>query len=443
MYKSGFKGGFNMRRQAMEYLKKWKDKNNRKPLIIRGARQVGKTWLMKEFAKEHFEKVAYINFENNTRMKSVFENDYDILRMITALQIEANVSIDAENTLIIFDEVQEAPKALTSLKYFYENAPEYAIIAAGSLLGVAMHKGISFPVGKVEFMDLFPLSFKEFLIATGNEQLNNLISGENFELILSFKDKFIELLKKYYFIGGMPEAVKTFISENDFESVSQIQKNLLNLYEMDFSKHAPKEIVPRIRMVWNSIPSQLAKENRKFIYGRIREGARAKDFELAIQWLQDCGLIHNVYRVTKPGFPLKAYSDFRAFKIYMFDIGLLCAMGNLPSKVLIEGDRVFEEFKGAITEQFILQQLISELKMEPYYYTTDKSSGEIDFLVQKDSNIIPIEVKSSENLQSKSLKAYRDKYQPEFSVRTSLSDFRKETWLINIPLYAFSLIDNI
>jgi predicted AAA+ superfamily ATPase len=427
----------------MEYLEKWKDKKNRKPLIIRGARQVGKTWLMKEFARRYFEKVAYINFDNNPRMKSVFENDYDISRIIMALQIEAGMRIDAGNTLIIFDEVQEVPKALASLKYFYENASDYAILSAGSMLGVAMHQGVSFPVGKVEYMDLFPLNFKEFLSATGNGPLKELLSMENIELITSFKDKYIELLKRYFFLGGMPEIVKTFISEHDFESVSQIKKNLLDLYEMDFSKHAPKEIVPRIRMVWNSIPAQLAKENRKFMYGHIREGARAKDFELAIQWLQDCGLIHKVFRITKPGLPLKAAVDFRAFKIYLFDIGLLSAMVNLSPRVLIDGDRVFEEFKGAITEQYILQQLISELKLEPYYYTADKSSGEIDFLIQKGSNIIPIEVKASENLQSKSLKAYSDKYVPKFSVRTSLSNFRKESWLINIPLYAFSLVENI
>jgi len=427
----------------MEYLERWKNKKYRKPLIIRGARQVGKTWLMKEFARRNYEKVAYINFDNNPRMKSVFENDYDISRIITALQIEAGVRIDAENTLIIFDEVQEVPKALASLKYFYENASDYPILAAGSMLGVAMHHGVSFPVGKVEFMDLFPLTFKEFLSATGNEPLKELLSLENISLITSFKDKYIELLKRYYFLGGMPEVVKTFVSENDFESVSQIKKNLLDLYEMDFSKHAPKEIVPRIRMVWNSIPAQLAKENRKFIYGHITEGARAKDFELAIQWLQDCGLIHKVFRVTKPGLPLKAYVDLRAFKTYLFDIGLLSAMVNLPPRVLIDGDRVFEEFKGAITEQYILQQLITESKLEPYYYTTDKSSGEIDFLIQKGSDIIPIEVKASENLQSKSLKAYSDKYVPKFSVRTSLSDFRKESWLINIPLYAFTMIEDI
>jgi len=432
-----------MQRQAMEYLERWKNKKYRKPLIIRGARQVGKTWLMKEFARRNYEKVAYINFDNNPRMKSVFENDYDISRIITALQIEAGVRIDAENTLIIFDEVQEVPKALASLKYFYENASDYPILAAGSMLGVAMHHGVSFPVGKVEFMDLFPLTFKEFLSATGNEPLKELLSLENISLITSFKDKYIELLKRYYFLGGMPEVVKTFVSENDFESVSQIKKNLLDLYEMDFSKHAPKEIVPRIRMVWNSIPAQLAKENRKFIYGHITEGARAKDFELAIQWLQDCGLIHKVFRVTKPGLPLKAYVDLRAFKTYLFDIGLLSAMVNLPPRVLIDGDRVFEEFKGAITEQYILQQLITESKLEPYYYTTDKSSGEIDFLIQKGSDIIPIEVKASENLQSKSLKAYSDKYVPKFSVRTSLSDFRKESWLINIPLYAFTMIEDI
>lgn len=424
-----------MERFAMEKLIAWKDSKYRKPMIIRGARQVGKTWLMKEFGRREFEKVAYINFDQNTRMKGVFEGDLNIERLILALSAETGVSIKADNTLLIFDEVQEVPRALTSLKYFNENAPEYAIVAAGSLLGVALHQGTSFPVGKVDFLDLYPLNYKEFLLALGEERFVELLDCDDILMITTFKEKYIERLKEYYFIGGMPEVVYDFVRNKDFNKVREIQNNLLNYYQQDFSKHAPNILVPRLNMVWNSIPMQLAKENKKFIYGQLREGARAKDFELAIQWLEDCGLIHKVERISKPGLPLKAYMDLSAFKIYLSDVGLLSAMGELSVQAIVDGNRIFTEFKGALTEQFVLQQLISQLGLHAYYYSAEKSRGEVDFLVQGNSSIIPIEVKAEENLQAKSLKAFVEKYHPKYAVRTSMSDYREETWLINIPLY--------
>lgn len=424
-----------MERFAMEKLISWKDSKYRKPMIIRGARQVGKTWLMKEFGKREFEKVAYINFDQNTRMKGIFEGDLNIERLILALSAETGVSINADNTLIIFDEVQEVPRALTSLKYFNENAPEYAIVAAGSLLGVALHQGTSFPVGKVDFLDLYPLNYKEFLLALGEERFVEILDRDDIPMITTFKEKYIERLKEYYFIGGMPEVVYDFVRNKDFNKVREIQNNLLNYYQQDFSKHAPNILVPRLNMVWNSIPMQLAKENKKFIYGQLREGARAKDFELAIQWLEDCGLIHKVERISKPGLPLKAYMDLSAFKIYLSDVGLLSAMGELSVQAIVDGNRIFTEFKGALTEQFVLQQLISQLGLHAYYYSAEKSRGEVDFLVQGNSSIIPIEVKAEENLQAKSLKAFVEKYKPKYAVRTSMSDYREETWLINIPLY--------
>ncbi len=424
-----------MKRFAMEKLIEWKNSKYRKPLIIRGARQVGKTWLMKEFGKQEFEKVAYVNFDQNTRMKGVFEGDLNIERLILAISAETGISIDKKNTLLIFDEVQEVPRALTSLKYFFENAPEYAIVAAGSLLGVALHQGTSFPVGKVDFLDLYPLNYKEFLCALGEERFVSMLNSDDISMVTTFKDKFIERLKEYYFIGGMPEVVNDYISNKDFNRAREIQKNLLNYYQQDFSKHAPNLLVPRLNMVWNSIPMQLAKENRKFIYGQLREGARAKDFELAIQWLEDCGLIHRVERVSKPGLPLKAYMDLSAFKIYLSDIGLLCAMGELSAQVIVDGNRIFTEFKGALTEQYILQQLVSQLGLHAYYYSAEKSSGELDFLVQGNSSVIPIEVKAEENLQAKSLKAFVEKFQPKYAVRSSMSDYREQSWMTNIPLY--------
>ena len=425
-----------MKRQEIAHLTTWKQSPNRKPLIIRGARQVGKTWLIKEFGRREYQKCAYVNFEGNTRLKTLFTDDFDIRRIIQAVQIETGVSIEVNNTLIILDEIQEAPGALTSLKYFQENAPEYHVISAGSLLGVALSNHTSFPVGKVEFMDLHPLNFMEFLEALQENPLLDLLKSNDWPLIKNFKSRFIELLKQYYYVGGMPEAVLSFLEKRDFKDVRAIQKRILLAYEQDFSKHAPNDIVPRIRMLWNSIPAQLAKENKKFIYGIIKQGARAKDYELAMSWLIDCGLIHKVNRVTKPAIPLKAYEDFSAFKLFLVDVGLLTAMGDLDEKTLLEGSKIFEEFKGALTEQYVLQQLVTQDDVPVYYWSADNAKSEIDFLVQASGQVVPVEVKAEENLQSKSLKVYIQKYTPRTAIRTSMSDFRKEEWMINLPLYA-------
>lgn len=423
-----------MKRLLMQELIRWKEKKNRKPLIIKGARQVGKTWLMQEFGKRYFENVVYINFENNQRMKKVFEMDYDIERILSALKIECGKRIEADHTLLIFDEIQEVPRALSALKYFYENAKEYAIVAAGSLLGIALHEGTSFPVGKVDFLTLYPLNFTEFLMAVGQEELAKQASGNDYGLINAFADKYVDLLRKYYYVGGMPEAVMTYLETDDLQEVRRVQQQLLLYYANDFSKHSPKETVPRIQMVWNSIPMQLAKENRKFIYGMVREGARARDFELAIQWLLDCGLIHKSYRIRKPGMPLISYMDMASFKLYMLDIGLLGARGNLDAITLLEGNSVFTEFKGALTEQFVAQELASS-GIELYYYSAENSSGEVDFVIQRTNKVIPIEVKAEENLQAKSLRELCKKYGLQDAVRSSMSGYRQQDWMVNVPLY--------
>ena len=423
-----------MYRFAMNDLLQWKGKKNRKPLIIMGARQVGKTWLMKEFGKNCYEKTAYISFYNNQRMNAVFENDFDIERIIMNLNIESGVTITPGNTLIIFDEIQEAPKALASLKYFYENAPQYSIIAAGSLLGVALHQGTSFPVGKVDFLKLCPMSFNEFILAVGEKGLHEALRSQDYELINAYAGKYTDLLKKYYYVGGMPEVVQTYIDSDDLFEVREIQNNLLQYYEEDFSKHAPKEVVPRIMMVWNSIPSQLAKENRKFMYGALREGARAKDFELAIQWLEDAGLILKSYRVSKPDIPLIAYMEMNSFKMFMFDVGLLTAKAGLSARLLLEGSRIFEEFKGALTEQYVAQELHAA-GYPLYYFATARSTGKIDFMLQGDLDCVPIEVKAEQNLRARSLRAFCDKYKPGMAIRSSMSNYKQEDWLTNVPLY--------
>lgn len=432
-----------MYRFAMETLYKWKESQYRKPLIIEGARQVGKTWLMKEFGKQYYKDTVYINFDFDSGMAELFETDLDTERLIFGLEIYAGKKIDAENTLIIFDEVQEAPKALSSLKYFYENAPQYHIVCAGSLLGIALHGGTSFPVGKVDFLKLYPLSFKEFLMATANERFAELLSRRDFTMITAFKQTFIDALKNYYFVGGMPEAVLRFSENKDFNEVRDVQKRILAAYEQDFSKHAPHEIVPRIRMVWNSIPSQLAKENKKFIYGLVKEGGRAKDYETAIMWLSDCGLVHKVSRVSAPKLPLKAYEDLKAFKLFIVDVGLLGCMTGLGQRILLDGNALFMEFKGALTEQYVLQQLAVEEELNVYYYTNDRGSCEIDFLIDNGERIVPLEVKAEINLRAKSLKTYRDKYNPDISVRTSMADYRMETGLLNLPLYAIGEIKDL
>ena len=427
-----------MKRAEITTLIEWKNSKKRKPLLIRGARQVGKTWLMKTFGKEEYAQCAYVNFEKNKRLQSIFEDDFDIERIIMALQIETGITIQPENTLIILDEIQEAEGALTSLKYFQENAPQYHVISAGSLLGVALNKHTSFPVGKVNFMGLYPLSFPEFLDAMDEKPLLDLLESNDWKLIKSFNTKYRELLKQYYYIGGMPEVVFSFKQEKNFNKVRILQKQILAAYEQDFSKHAPNEIVPRIRMLWNSIPAQLAKENKKFIYGAIRQGARAKDYELAMSWLIDCGLIHKINRVTKPGMPLKAYEDISAFKLFMVDMGLLGAMVDMDIKTLLEGNTVFEEFKGALSEQFVLQQLITNHDFSVYYWSAERAVAEIDFLIQYSGKIIPIEVKAEENLQAKSLKLFSEKYKSKYAIRTSMSDYRKEEWMINLPLYGIN-----
>lgn len=427
-----------MERIAMRELISWKNKSGRKPLIIRGARQVGKTWLMKEFGKNEYAQTAYVNFESSKLLKSLFVDNFDIQRIITALQIESGHQISPENTLIILDEIQEAEGAITSLKYFCENAPQYHIIAAGSLLGVALHNHTSFPVGKVEFLELTPLNFTEFLLALNQQALLNLLKSRDWILIKSFKEKFIQLLREYYYIGGMPEAVLSYSLLGNFKEVRAIQQRILLAYEHDFSKHAPSEIVPRIRMLWNAIPAQLAKENKKFIYGAVKPGSRAREYELAISWLIDCGLVHKVCRVSKPGMPLKAYEDVTAFKLFIVDIGLLGALGDIDVRTLIEGNVIFEEFKGALTEQYVLQQFTTISDLAIYYWSAERSTAEIDFLVQYAGEVIPIEVKAEENLQAKSLKTFCQKYSPKTAIRTSMSDYRKEDWLTNLPLYAIT-----
>ena len=427
-----------MERKAMESLVQWKSSKRRKPLIIKGARQTGKTWLMKEFGKRYFKYTAYINFDNNEYMKDVFDMDYNIERILMAVNIATGVKIVPEETLIIFDEVQENPRAIASFKYFCENAPEYPVIAAGSLLGVAIHKGVSFPVGKVDSIELNPLSFREFLCAVGEEGLEALISGRNFELMNAFRGKYIDWLKKYYYIGGMPEVVQAFVENKDFTEVRYLQNKIIEMYENDFSKHTSENELPRIRMVWNSIPMQLAKENKKFFFGKIKEGARAKDFEIAIEWLQDCGLIKKVYNVSKPAVPLKAYIEFSAFKLYLLDVGLLGALSELDARTILDGSAIFVEFKGALTEQYVLQQLITDTQYTPYYFTETKSEGEIDFVIQKGMHIIPIEVKAEENLKAKSLRVFYEKYKPQTAIRTSMSGYKEQDWLVNMPLWTVS-----
>ena len=424
-----------MYRYAMENLCEWKNKKNRKPLIIEGARQVGKTWLMKEFGRQEYTNTVYINFDSNSRMAELFSADLDITRILRGIEIYTGKKINSEDTLIIFDEVQEVPKALSSLKYFYEDAPEYHVICAGSLLGIALHGGTSFPVGKVEFMKLFPMSFREFLTATGKEQYVELLEQKDHQMITSFKQIYIDALKEYYYVGGMPEAVLSYSQAHDLEDVRNIQNMILAAYEQDFSKHAPVSIVPKIRMVWNSIPSQLAKENRKFIYGLLRKGARAKDYETAIMWLIDCGLIHKVSRITTPNLPLKAYEDLKAFKLYLVDIGLLGALAGLKQSALLDGNDMFVEFKGALTEQYVLQQLVTDPDIGIYYYTNDRGNCEIDFLIDDGDKVIPLEVKAELNLKAKSLKTYREKYSPEVAVRTSMADYKENDGLVDMPLY--------
>lgn len=423
-----------MERTAISELYEWKKRPDRKPLIVRGARQVGKTWLILDFAGKAYNKYVYVNFEEDDVLNHVFENDFDIERIINTISIRKDTDIDT-GTLLIFDEIQAAPRGVTSLKYFCEKARQYHVIAAGSLLGIAMHQADSFPVGKVDFVDLAPLSFQEFLLAMGEKRIASLLEKRDWNMVAMVKDKLTTLLKTYYYVGGMPEAVDSYRQHSDFAEVRRIQNNILDTYNNDFSKHAPISEVPRIRMVWNSIASQLAKENKKFIYGMLREGARAKDFEVAIEWLRDAGLIYKVSRTKSGELPLNAFENFSIFKIYLLDVGLLSAINKLTADTLIAGNEIFNTYKGALTEQYFFQQIRDKVDFV-YYWSAENSRGEIDFIVQKEGKVIPIEVKAEENLRAKSLAAFVAKYPGLHALRFSMSDYREQNWMTNIPLYA-------
>jgi predicted AAA+ superfamily ATPase len=422
-----------MERKIIEKMVLWKNKENRKPLIIQGARQVGKTWIMKAFGEAYFQNVAYINFESSVRLQSVFKDDFDINRIISVFEIETNVNINPQTTLLILDEIQEAEKGLTALKYFYENAPEYYVIAAGSLLGVSLQKNNTFPVGKVDFLNIYPLSFEEFLINLNEKGLVKALLEKEWNIVAPFHEKLVQYLRVYYFVGGMPEAVNTYIETKNFNQIRTIQKNIVLGYENDFTKYAPIEIVPKIRMVWQSIMGQLAKENRKFIYSQLKKGARAKEFETAINWLTNAGLLIKCMKVGKPTIPLKSYTDYDVFKLYLLDVGLLNAMADVSEQILLNKNQILIEFKGALTEQFVCQELY--LTNEIFYWTAENAIAELDFLIQKGQHIIPIEVKAEENLKAKSLKVFEEKYSSQNATRFSMSCYRKEDWLENIPLY--------
>jgi len=427
-----------MERFLLADLIRWKESKRRKPLLLWGARQVGKTWLVKEFGRTCYKNTVYISFYNNRKIAEIFERDYDTKRILNALEIELHVSIEPENTLIIFDEVQSALRVVESLKYFCEDACEYSVIAAGSLLGVALHEEISFPVGKVDELRLYPMNFREFLVACGEKKLAEYCRDYRNPEINDFSDTYRQYLKEYLCVGGMPEVVKYYIEDHDLQEVREAQKLILQQYEGDFGKHIPPAELPRIRMVWNSLPLQLAKENKKFFFGQIKKGARQKNFEIAIQWLVDSGLVYRVNKVSKPGMPLKSYVDYSAFKLFMLDIGLLAALGEMDTESILKDNALFAEFKGALSEQYVLQQLISDTGYTPYYYSGEKSVYEVDFLIQKKMNIVPLEVKAEDNLKAKSLKFYCEKFKPAEAIRISAAGYREQEWMKNVPLWAMS-----
>lgn len=425
-----------MKRLLFEELEAWRTSSNRKPLVLRGARQVGKTWLLKEFGKRNFENVAYVRIEDNAPMQKLFEGSLDPERLLRGISAETGVKIEPQKTLIILDEVQAAPRALTALKYFCEDAPEYAIAVAGSLLGVALNAGISFPVGKVTFKDLHPLNFREFLLAMGEDALEQCIRNCDFDMITVYRERFEDLLRLYYFIGGMPEAVRSYATQSDFAEVRRIQSDILVAYQGDFAKHAGTIIGERCRLIFESLPRHLAKENKKFVYGVVKKGARGRDLDDAMQFLLDAGLITKVTRVASPGLPLSAYADDTSFKLFCVDVGLLGALANVDSKTIIDGSDAFTHFKGAMAEQYACQQLVSDNKLRPYYWSAPRSTGEVDFIVQIDGTVVPIEVKAEENLRAKSLAFFCKENNLTNAVRLSLSGYRRESWLTNIPLYA-------
>lgn len=424
-----------MERSIYSSLKKWKESPTRKPLILQGARQVGKTYILKEFGAREYSEVVYINCDDNNDMQNMFV-DYDVDRIIRSLSAISGISIKPSTTLLILDEIQEVERGLASLKYFCEKAPEYHVAVAGSLLGITLHEGTSFPVGKVDMLYMYPMDFEEFLLAMGKEQLVELLRNNSWAALTPLRGMLTELLRQYYFVGGMPEAVKAYVERGDIWEVRSVHSKIIDAYRNDMSKHVPKQQVQRINMVWNSIPSQLARDNKKFIYGALRKGARANDFEIAIQWLVDSGLVHKVHRISKPIVPLKFYEDMASFKLFLLDCGLLGALSETPPEQILIGDNVFEEYKGAFTENYVLQQLKSLPRTFVYYYSNDNSTLEIDFVVQHEAHVIPIEVKAEENLRAKSLRQFVTDNSGLHGVRFSMSDYREQDWLTNVPLWA-------
>lgn len=427
-----------MERFLMSRLVEWKSKPKRKPLILNGARQVGKTWLLKEFGRAHFSNVAYINLDQNAAMQAQFDLGYDVQRLISAFQFETGEVIREQETLIILDEVQECPRALTALKYFCEEAPGYAIAAAGSLLGITIHSGTGYPVGKVSTLDLYPMSFREFLVATGNAALSELIASGEAAMIDAFSGKLIPLLRQYYYVGGMPEAVAAFLESGLLEDAREVQNQIISGYERDVSKHLSRTEAEYTIAAWRSIPSHLSRENKKFVFGHIAQGARARNYQSGITWLEQAGLVTRVRRISKPALPLCPYADDTAFKLFLLDVGLLGAMAGLDKSTVIGGSDIFEEFKGGLTEQYVCQQLIAECGVRPYYWSAENSTGEIDFLVQGSNQVFAIEVKAEENLRAKSLRAFKEKNPWVCAVRFSMSGYREQDWMRNVPLYTMT-----
>lgn len=434
-----------MYRDAYNALVSWSKlpDGERKPLLIEGARQVGKTWLARELGNKEFDNFIELNFESQTALDDLFKLDFNIDRILLAISAFSGKTVVPGKTLLFFDEIQCAPRGLLSLKYFYDNAPQLHIIAAGSLLGVIDHKGDSFPVGKVSFLKVFPMNYSEFLIAIGKEKAHEVLDTQDWQLINIMHQQFEEVLRNYYFVGGMPEAVSTFINTKDYDKVRKVQNELIASYKSDFSKHPPKEIVSRMNLVWDSIPAHLSKENKKFVYSAIRSGARARDFETAIQWLKDAGMVYKQTRVTAGEVPLKGFEDENCFRLFVVDTGLLGAMCSLKRETLLSGSDFYKQFKGALTEQFVLQELISEGCSEIYYWDPDTGHAQLDFLLQIGDEAVPLEAKAEQNLRAKSLKAFADRYHPKHIFRTSFSPYFKGEHVIDLPLYAVHNINKI
>lgn len=425
-----------MKRHAFTALRAWKDDPARKPLVLRGARQVGKTWLLREFGRSEYEKVVYVNCQRDPSVAAVFAGDLDAARILRGLEIAARDTIEPTTALLIIDEIQDVPPALTSLKYFQEERPDIHLATAGSLLGLAMRADASFPVGNVNFLDLHPMDFDEFLRGVGEQQLADLVLQQDWDLLDTFRDRLIEMLRLYMFVGGMPEAVLRRAGGASTDVVRAVQRDILRGYENDFAKYATAAESRRIAQVWQSMPAQLARENKRFVFDQVRKGARARHFEDAIQWLADAGLVHRVTRYTKPANPIRTYEDRSVFRLFLHDVGLLGALSQLDPAVLLQAAGIFEEFKGALTEQYVLQQIIAARNEEPMYWAAERGAAEIDFAIERAKGLVPIEVKAAENLRSKSLRSYIDRFHPPEALRFSLANFREQEDMINVPLYA-------